>query len=795
VGLNESLNYYLDSSAARPGFVNVSGINGLIDEVGVKFDGSVNAQIDAAIALIGTTLTCTVGVSDLDALFRGDTTALFLSYSVTTPEFEIPSFLDILLMDPQGIVDALDGIFLTIEDASLGPHGIVTNLPIPFIRNGLGSALGAGTDDNVIGRGRRKIVPLLQSGLNSFEGDKDTVADVIARLMETAIDRIGILQENETVTVTCFYYNDDPNVTQREVIDDCLSDYPVSASLMWTLPFGQSFAIELPLDFDLDAGSFPLEIEFDGIDSNVPTLAIGWSFNLAFGFDEVEGFFLYTFPEGSQEFRVEALLSVLDRTLSATLIFLKASISDLDLRVGAAVYVDLDKVRALRLESDKTTDPQYGRLTRGNLKQITKISDLFSIGALAGATVSVSDVNFAVNTDFFPESLKSIGEWVPELGADLYAHARKQTGPVFTTAAARRQLFAEDYHPFVRPGSLTEHTGHRAHPLLRSLAGSDDLLDNNFSFDKCPVNLTAGETFCLKVDNIALNLGKLADLISPILENFVSAEGSGYLDKVMDPVVLFLDEPTPGISSVMGKVITVLDIAEAYYGEKCGAPTVRALIRIYKALSLLAQSFRDNGDLLLADSCNALTGRCTGGAFSSLSSTRRLHERVLSIFHHEDTAGLPLTALDVMEEERNLGTCSNVFSPPDCLGVCTCDGVAGVLCTIKQLACRAGSVPGLSFPFLSDLMGLVGLLFGNDIVSFSTRKPVFHLDIFGPHSSLFLSAGSCSIRAAGFSFCIPVDNSHPLIRTSSCRVKYRFRVYRHGQIGLQPGYQGDPRGC
>jgi hypothetical protein len=87
VGLNESLNYYLfNPGTDRPGFVTVSGIGGLIDEVVVKFDGSVNAQIDAAISLIGTSISCKVGVSDLDALFRGDKTVLFLDYNVTTPE-------------------------------------------------------------------------------------------------------------------------------------------------------------------------------------------------------------------------------------------------------------------------------------------------------------------------------------------------------------------------------------------------------------------------------------------------------------------------------------------------------------------------------------------------------------------------------------------------------------------------------------------------------------------------------------------------------------------------------------
>jgi hypothetical protein len=61
------------------------------------------------------------------------------------------------------------------------------------------------------------------------------------RLMETAIDRIGILQEYETVTVTCFYCN--VNATQREVIENSHSEDPKPTSLMWTLPFGQLFDI------------------------------------------------------------------------------------------------------------------------------------------------------------------------------------------------------------------------------------------------------------------------------------------------------------------------------------------------------------------------------------------------------------------------------------------------------------------------------------------------------------------------------------------------------------------------
>jgi hypothetical protein len=46
------------------------------------------------------------------------------------PEFAVPSFLDILLTDPQAIVDALDAVFLSTEEASLGSYGIVTRFPV-----------------------------------------------------------------------------------------------------------------------------------------------------------------------------------------------------------------------------------------------------------------------------------------------------------------------------------------------------------------------------------------------------------------------------------------------------------------------------------------------------------------------------------------------------------------------------------------------------------------------------------------------------------------------------------------
>lgn len=121
------------------------------------------------------------------------------------------------------------------------------------------------------------------------------MADVLALIMEMAMDRLFILQKHKHVTTQCYYFDSDPlkSDTEQEVVD-CIADDPKPTSLMWSLPFGMTFVIEIPMDFDLDAGSFPLEIEFDGDKNEAPALTIGWSFDLGFGFDEVDGFFLYT---------------------------------------------------------------------------------------------------------------------------------------------------------------------------------------------------------------------------------------------------------------------------------------------------------------------------------------------------------------------------------------------------------------------------------------------------------------------------------------------------------------------
>ncbi len=728
VGLNESLNYYLANpgpeSSDRDGFTTVSGISGLVSEVEAIFSGQAVANVTAGLSLLRLSVDVDAAISDLQAFFLGDTSVLSVEFTPTLPSFEVPSLLDILLAEPQGIIDALDDVFETAEEASVGENGIITRFPVPFIRNGLGDALGAGTSNNILAKGRNKVIPFLQEGLNSFEGKTDTVGDILARLMDKALDAVepSLRLENKSTEFLCYVYSND---TSRQEIVDCVDDTSDPTSVMWSIPFGQSFSIDLPLDFDLDAGDFPLEITFDGGDSS---LKIGWGFDLAFGYMEGPGFFLFTFPDDGPEITIEAGLAVLGFTLDATLLFLKGSLSNGDLVVAVGLSVDMDKGNALRLKSgENATDPQYGRLTRDSFRKITKISDLFVPGATAGATVEIPEVRFEVSVDLLGGSslAQEVVAYIPQLTAEIYAQARKVISRDDSSArrlkfdVARRNL---GVHPVL--------LGHETALLSRSLSFSDEfaLLADDFEFEECPIE--ANSTFCARVSQLTLDMTKIRDLVEPVLSELTNNDGTGFLDKMIRPL-LILEERLPGISDIMNKKITVLDIAEAMIGPKSGAPTVRRIIQTYKQINELIGGFLEDGGLLLADECDVLDGfNCTGGVFADerRKLSLRVSDGMSQVFEFEDAASLPVTPSHLVELERGLqsSTCTPTsFVIPDCVGSCTgCTGTTKVTCQKNYLFCKGRSVNGLTFPFMSDLTSVVGLLSGGDIVSSTDENEV-----------------------------------------------------------------------
>jgi hypothetical protein len=296
VGLNPSLNYYIstDQKLTRSGFTRVPSISTLADEISVAIAGQILARIDAEfVGGLGSAV-MKIQISDINNVIQRKSGAIALYYKVSMTE--IPSLLDILLLDPVAIVNAVDSLFKSVNDLTLGRQGIVTTFPMPFIGTEVARALKAGSSDNFLEKARRSVKGALDEILNTYGVDdgESTVADLVANVLTDLLgNELKIL--NDAVTVTYYEHHSAegaesliPHVGYNEDLE--------IKSLMWEIPFGQTYSIDLPpLNFDLGNDKFPLQISSRSTEQ--PSLSLEWSFKLAFGFDDNDGFFLYTYRE------------------------------------------------------------------------------------------------------------------------------------------------------------------------------------------------------------------------------------------------------------------------------------------------------------------------------------------------------------------------------------------------------------------------------------------------------------------------------------------------------------------
>ena len=336
VGLNPNVNYYIstDKRLTRSGFQRVSSIGALGNEISYNIRGQVSAELDAELAGgIGKAF-MRIKISDINSLIQKKPGAVALYYKVST--IGKPSFLDILLMDPVAIVNAVDSLLKSVNDLTLGRRGIVTTFPLPFIGTAVSRSLKAGSSDNFLEKARRTIKGTLDEVLSTYKVDdgESTVADLIANVLTDLLgNNLGILNEN--ITVTYYEHNGQVSLTPHDKYN---KDIDIK-SLMWTIPFGQTYTIKLPpMNFDLGNENFPLQISTSADEQ--PTLNLTWSFKLAFGFDEKDGFFLYTFPhvdpsQEESEFFVRADFNLPVNYAEAKLLyFLNLTLADIDIAFG-----------------------------------------------------------------------------------------------------------------------------------------------------------------------------------------------------------------------------------------------------------------------------------------------------------------------------------------------------------------------------------------------------------------------------------------------------------------------------
>ena len=583
--------------------------------------------------------------------------------------------------------------------------------------------------DNFIANARRKVVGTLEAQLNAYEesGDStETVADIIANILNDLLGDNGldILQENKEITVT-YYKNVEVGVDKFQTANVTYDKKIKSEikSLMFTIPFGQVFSVPIPgLNFKLPS-ALPFTFE---VSDNEPSLDIEWQFDLAFGYDEDSGFFIYTFPEDKAEFFIQANANLLDQAnIDATLLyFLDFELNNTNIEFGAGFFVDIDKERALGMphDSDDVETVNYGRLTRDMIvNKVPRKKDIFSICAKAAAAFTVDTAAVALDNPIPGTAFDDVIEWIPSLvlgngeSNALEIVVKKEISLSSTSQREGRGISAIDQRRLDSSIPMDTHRGLR---MLKSDC-DEDVLGLSYS---CPIDEDENELFCAQLADIELDADKIKDLVSPIVNKIANENKSGTFDEIVKPL-LPLREPLPGISDVAGKDITILDIAEIYVGEKSGVQTVRKLLELYDSIVKLSELFKSLGDtILLAETCvfKLDTGMdCSGGltTFKDDDGTRRLiqmEQEMEEAFPLYDSSGLRMTP----SQPRFLMNCGPLFDGDDCGDKMSCSGCTGTLdkakCKGRQARCF-GSKKGVSFPFLSDPASLLGLLEGKDI--------------------------------------------------------------------------------
>ncbi len=112
-----------------------------------------------------------------------------------------------------------------------------------------------------------------------------------------------------------------------------------------------------------------------------------------------------------------------------------------------------------------------------------------------------------------------------------------------------------------------------------------------------------------------------------------------------------------------------------------------------------------------------LSAVCSGGltGFALDDGSQRLLDMAQAMeetFVTYDMSGNPISPA-----HRFLTDCPISFVKPDCLGSCNnCrDTKSKASCLGRKLKCKGSSIEGLSFPFMSDPIKVIGLFSGGDI--------------------------------------------------------------------------------
>ena len=102
----------------------MQNISDLKEEITVAIAGRIEAEIKAEFAQGLGDAFLRIQINDLNAMLQSNPSGVALYYKVSV--IEIPSIMDILLLDPYSIVTTVDTLLKSVNDITLGRDGIVS---------------------------------------------------------------------------------------------------------------------------------------------------------------------------------------------------------------------------------------------------------------------------------------------------------------------------------------------------------------------------------------------------------------------------------------------------------------------------------------------------------------------------------------------------------------------------------------------------------------------------------------------------------------------------------------------
>lgn len=737
------------------------------------FDGQLATTVFGEIPLIGVSLDFDLKFPDLNALLEGGIPSIggnneerpsddeveadspfanragSLAFSIKSLGFDgiiirsledlpfgLPDMTSLLLEARQLdlFVSSLDSLLGLLEGSVFGPSGGFSKFNAPFIGKGIFTGLGGRSrssrsvneansggnggagNTNFLSTTRTRIKTALTDGLGLIADEllEDIVGE-ISGLLDGALKDVNLIEseggEEEEKSVFAVCYDVGENEEAEE--SDCSSD---TVAILWTLPLGQTFDIDLPLDFSVarsvESDFFDLEIEIPQ-----PRLRLSWNLDVRVGYHKKVGFFIDTAPEEPSELIISAQLDIEQADVSSHLLFLDADITGLDLTFGVQIRVDADKGAATRGVGSNEAIAGFGEDWMKFSQVASTFRDLFQISASAQAAITAGDEgdqdNYGIT--FSVSGLGKAGDLIPRLVANLAVQAKVSIGTEDTTgtlaaeddAGRRLSVSRRLKENSVLHRHCSRSSDRRSARILRSLAGDDGSI---FEFDSCPIR--DGENFCMRVLTPALDTREIRDLVQPIIDD---------IREVSDPIgqpLLELTKPLPGVSDLSGTDVTVLDIAEQR-APNSGVGTVRKFLKTYESILEFADNFAD-GFIDIAERCEPRDGEftCCGALFelpcdddddeggdASVGNLRQLQ------------SSCPKRPSDFTEDR-----CRSPSEVTDGDNVCAssiCNTRSErAACKAARLACRAANVEGLTFPLFQDPASAIDLLLGGDVVRF-----------------------------------------------------------------------------